>query len=192
MIGKIIVVEGCEATGKSTLAKKLVEKYDGIYFHCPSGILDLTKKIYGIISEYGMDERTKKLLMMATHIENINTMNDLKNSGEVVICDRSILSAYAYQHFSLVQFQEFSKNVELPTLNYDFAFVLTACIDTIKDRLETRGKDVGDTYFLANIERIINKYNNDFDVFYPAAHKLNTTIKDENIIFKKVIQIIEN
>ena len=192
MNGKIILVEGCEATGKSTLCKNLVEKYNGFYYHCPSGLTDVTKEVYKLIGSRKMAEETKKLLIMATHIENINNMNKLKKSGETIICDRSLLSAYAYQHFSLSTFFNFLSDNGIPQLNVDHTFVLTANIETIKERLNKRGKDTGDIYFLANMERIINKYNNDYDELYPNAHKLNTTIKDKETIFKKVVQIIEN
>ena len=192
--GKIIIIEGYDGTGKTTLCKRLVEEFDGVYFHCPSGKKPLTKGMYDLFKDYNdMDETTKLFMILATHVENIQTMNELKATGEVVIADRSLLSTYAYQHINYENFNEILNRVDFPTLNVDDALILTASIETLQERLLGRSdNDNLDVYFMTNLERIMTKYHEHYLDIYPFAHQISTSRKTEEEVYKHALRVLTN
>lgn len=192
--GKIIIIEGYDGTGKTTLCKKLVEEFDGVYFHCPSGKKPLTKGIYELFKDYNdMDETTKLFMILATHVENIQSMNELKAAGEIVIADRSLLSTYAYQHINYDNFSEILGRLDFPVLSVDDVLVLTASIETLQERLTLRtDSDNLDVYFMSNLERIMTKYHEHYLDIYPMAHQVSTSRKNEEEVYKHALRILTN
>lgn len=193
MTGKIIIIEGSEATGKSSLSKRLCESLGGIHFHNPSGETEQINELYEYIKTYSnvLKDDTMLLLMLATHITNINQMNQLKANGEVVVCDRSILSTFAYNTTCDVDnFNEIIKINNIPKLNYDRAFVLSASRDTILNRLGSRSdNDSMDDIFVQKIDSILDRYKM-FRSIYNDAIELNTDNKTLEETFLHAIQFI--
>lgn len=163
MSGKIFIIEGMDYTGKTTVAKKLAEHYDGMYIHSPTGSLvdPFVGDVYDILKEHpDMRRSTKAALMLACNIECCRGANEAKENGETVFMDRSIFSMYPYQKISINELKAMTTlfNFEFP--NFDEMFLLTADVSSILLRHELRDSDNLDDYFLANMERIRKNYQN--------------------------------
>lgn len=190
MTGKIILIEGSEATGKSTIARELVIDNIGINYHNPAGKSKMTNNLYDYMKDNanGISDDSMLLLMLSAHITNINEMNALKAAGEFVVCDRSILSSFAYNSTdSVYKFKKLLKYAKVPTLNYDKAFILTSSKETILERLYSRNEnDSFDEVFLQKIDTILERYK-EAKSFYKDCIEVNTDTKD----IKRVLKIIQ-
>lgn len=167
MMGKIIVVEGYDGTGKTTLAENLAKTYDGIYFPNPKGHSEFTQDMYALMKKHTtINEDAKVLMFLANHIINIQAMNDLKQQGKTIICDRSILSTLAYQFLSVDRLYDLLVSTHVPILNYDCALILTATTEAVLNRISNRGADNLDQYFISNLESIKTCYNkHSYDIY---------------------------
>jgi thymidylate kinase len=182
--GKIIVIEGIEATGKSTLAKALAEKYKGVYFANPRGDSEFSYQLYESIKQV-QDEDAKTMLFIASHIVNIKRMNELKAQGNLVFCDRSLLSMSAYQKVGFFHFKELLSVCKVPDLQYDFAFILDASREVVMKRLNERGMDVLDQYFVNRFDQIrINYYAS--PIKYSPSMNIDTSELSKEELFTKV------
>jgi len=100
--GALIVLEGLDRVGKSTLAKKLVEHFERIrkpvqYYRFP----DRTTPIGQLINEFlvsskRVDNRSMHLLFSANRWELDKQMRNHINQGTTVIVDRYSYSGVAY------------------------------------------------------------------------------------------------
>jgi thymidylate kinase len=189
MTGKIILIEGSEATGKSTIARELTIDNVGINFHNPAGLSKTTKDLYDYMKTNAntVPSDSMLLLMLAAHIININKMNALKAAGEFVVCDRSILSSFAYNSdHSVDEFNHLLTMVRVPPLNYDKVFVLSSSKETIIKRLYSRkNNDPLDAVFLEKIDTILDRYK-EAKAFYPKCIGVNTDTKDIEGVLKYV------
>lgn len=102
-----IQIEGCDGTGKSTLAKKFAElnsEYE--YRNEPSSQTQLLKDIRNCaIGRYQDDYMTpiaRELLMMASRsIAIAEIQQNILSKGKKVICDRGFLSGMVYANIEL-------------------------------------------------------------------------------------------
>jgi dTMP kinase len=100
--GIFIVLEGGEGSGKTTIAKSLVDYYTAHDYMCSytkePGASKVGNMIRDIVTNEDLDSLTQLLLFSASR--NINTkqiiMPKLEN-GEIVICDRYVTSSIVYQ-----------------------------------------------------------------------------------------------
>lgn len=161
MKGKLIVFEGMDCTGKSSLTKLV---YDSLEFKGHDVILttqsskdtSLKGKIREIVLNNELDSLTQLYLFLAdrsNHIQEV--IKPALDSGKTVICDRYFYSTLVYQvlYPNLFKmdsdglFDLFQKwyNLNLETcLNIlpDLIIFCNAPIKNIQDRLKLREKDV--------------------------------------------------
>jgi len=102
--GTFICIEGIDACGKTTQARRLVTNlrrrgFDAVYTTEPSA-----GKVGGLIRRYVLDRRKRvpiaveALLFAADRVEHVQTeIKPALNKGKVVVCDRYIYSTLAYQ-----------------------------------------------------------------------------------------------
>lgn len=174
-----IVIDGPDGSGKTTLSKKLVEKWKmigvrSIYTFEPtydslSGIeirrLMGTKKIEDVyaFSDLFVDDRK----------EHINTIiAPALARGENVVCDRYKYSALAYQQLQGVD-AKYLVDINNGCLVPDYIFILIPkCVDVILQRILNRDKEqeiFEEREFLAQTLELYKK--------------LPSYFPDENIIF---------
>lgn len=101
--GIFIVLEGGEGSGKTTIAKKLVQEFNNedikaIYTREPGGD-QISEKIRDIaINSDNIDPYTQLLLFVAARKRNIDlNINPALARNDIVICDRYTLSTLVYQ-----------------------------------------------------------------------------------------------
>lgn len=104
-MGLFITIEGPEGSGKTTVAKKVVEKltnegYKVLYTREPGGV-GIAEKIRDIILDVNntnLDPRSEALLYAASRRQHLveKVIPALEN-GYIVICDRFVDSSLAYQ-----------------------------------------------------------------------------------------------
>ena len=104
-MGLFITIEGPEGSGKTTVAKKVVEQletegYKVLYTREPGGV-GIAEKIRDIILDVNntnLDPRSEALLYAASRRQHlIEKVVPALNQGYIVICDRFVDSSLAYQ-----------------------------------------------------------------------------------------------
>lgn len=187
MTGKIIVIEGVDYTGKTTLARELTKRTGGVYYHSPSGQAGMvTEDLYGLLRGRQMQDGTKAAIMLATNIENITRMNELKAEGETVIADRSIFSMFAYQGLPI---KETLTLFNVPQFDYDLVVHLDAKYHTILERHNARGADALDEYFIEHQKRIEWTYSENFHDYFDIKRRV--LISTDHTTTEDVIKLLE-
>ena len=104
-MGLFITIEGPEGSGKTTVAKRVVEQlenegYKVLYTREPGGV-GIAEKIRDIILDVNntnLDPRSEALLYAASRRQHlIEKVVPALNQGYIVICDRFVDSSLAYQ-----------------------------------------------------------------------------------------------
>ena len=104
-MGLFITIEGPEGSGKTTVAKKVVETlqnegYKVLYTREPGGV-GIAEKIRDIILDVNntnLDPRSEALLYAASRRQHlVEKVLPALNNGYIVICDRFVDSSLAYQ-----------------------------------------------------------------------------------------------
>lgn len=104
-MGLFITIEGPEGSGKTTVAKKIVEAlqnegYKVLYTREPGGV-GIAEKIRDIILDVNntnLDPRSEALLYAASRRQHlVEKVLPALNNGYIVICDRFVDSSLAYQ-----------------------------------------------------------------------------------------------
>lgn len=106
--GLFITLEGPDGSGKTTVAKIIVDKlkekgYEVVHTREPGGI-DIAEQIRDVIlnpKNVAMDGKTEALLYAASRRQHlIEKVIPAVNSGKIVICERFVDSSLAYQGFA--------------------------------------------------------------------------------------------
>lgn len=197
--GAIILIEGHDFAGKSTIAEKLEQHFKAlshqpvVYIHSPSGINDITNTNYNMMRIYSdtMRHNTKLLMILACHAEIIPEANKLKDAGYIVILDRSLLSTLIYQDVEYNTFHQLCAIVDMPILDYDDVFVLHAHKNELRRRVRSRNdSDSLDDYFMQRMDRICELYQTYPSGFYPESHMVDTTNKTPSEVFGYILSKI--
>ena len=107
MAGFFITLEGPDGSGKSTVAKKIVERltkagYEVVHTREPGGI-EISEEIRNIIlnpKNVTMDAKTEALLYAASRRQHlVEKVFPAVKDGKIVICERFLDSSLAYQGF---------------------------------------------------------------------------------------------
>lgn len=107
-MGMFITIEGPEGSGKTTVAKNVVEKlinegYKVLYTREPGGV-GIAEKIRDIILDVNntnLDPRSEALLYAASRRQHlVEKVIPALEKGYIVICDRFVDSSLAYQGYA--------------------------------------------------------------------------------------------
>lgn len=100
-IGRLIVFEGGEGTGKSTQAQLLAERLGAVTTREPGGTGlggHLRGLLLGVAGDAPIADRTEALLMAADRAQHAaEILRPALAAGRDVVCDRYIASTVAYQ-----------------------------------------------------------------------------------------------
>ena len=100
-LGKWIVVEGIDGSGKTTQAKMLATKIDAFYTYEPGDSL-VGEDVRNVLlkSEKTLHPLTEVFLLQADRVEHLQKIIIPKlEEGKNVVCDRYVGSTFAYQGY---------------------------------------------------------------------------------------------
>jgi dTMP kinase len=147
-----IVFEGADGSGKTTIAKQLAEKYNGIYT-CEPTDPEVSKLSEFIEDRKQHDVQIKKWL----------------KEGKVVVCDRYKYSTLVYQQFEGYKVEELIE-LNRDSLIPDLTIILDYPVETLMERIKNRGKPLSKYEIPENLKIITELYR-----------KLKGWYKNENI-----------
>lgn len=176
-LGKVIVVEGTDFSGKSSLAHDLLDHLcdyglDAEVIHFPSGVETETFDLYNVLKVNQYNELSEKLLFLGCNLEVIEQIKKAQQKGKTVVCDRSIFSGLAYQNITPTQFGAIlmSLGVDGLMIPCDIAIHLSITKEEILRRMRTRGKiEYRDIKFASDMDRVLEYYDTEFYNFFDEA-----------------------
>ena len=191
MIGKLIILDGPNYSGKTTIAHQLEHRLHAVYYREP-GSLEINENIRKLIFDAGdnIDKMTQFYLFSACRNELFikNIQEDL-SKGKTVVLDRCFMSTMIYQE-SIDKTLEVFNDI-ISRMNCDFnihLYYITAPDEVLIKRQNSRGIT---KCFDENVKQTSLKYemiyqlNEELD-FMPA--KLNKIIN--NVSNKSTERII--
>ena len=163
----IVLIEGVDFTGKTTIAQMLKKHIDSIsddgcvYFHNPEGLNDESRELYDKIKNT-KDQTLKDIYLLQSHYLNQKKINKLAKTTNVVV-DRSIFTYCMYNmngdDDSVISLTEHL--FDFPKYHFDYAIGLNADIEELQRRAKNRGhNDVLDDYFLKHLVSIKRHMDN--------------------------------
>jgi dTMP kinase len=149
--GLYIVIEGVDLAGKSTIAKKLVDKLkDTIWAKDVYHTREPSNENYGkqmrevLFSKPILDEADEvkaAQLMLLDRLENTSTVSNKLREGAIVIQERNFLTALAYNEAGDTDEVKYIQECNKVTLKPDKLFFIDVNQNTIENRLKEREKE---------------------------------------------------
>ena len=204
--GLVIVIEGADGTGKSTVTRELElilknENWDVVKFREP-GSTEIGEKLRNIILyNKNIDPVTELLLHTAIRNDNVvNNINPSRLDDKIIILDRFTPSTYVYQGYlkGLNKYVSDINNIMKYDDIIDHTFILTCDADICIKRSKNDSREQN-KYDLVDKE-IYQKYLNGY-IDYFNKNKSKTTIINTNdmeidivvnIILNDIIKLINN
>jgi dTMP kinase len=144
-VGRFVVFEGGEGSGKSTQARLLAERWDALLSFEPGGtpIGGRLREMLLDPANADLDPRAEALLMAADRAQHVATvLRPALNRGRDVVCDRFVGSSLAYQgHARGLGVEEIADISAFATdgLAPDLVVLLEVSPDEARERLAAAG-----------------------------------------------------
>lgn len=132
---RLVVIEGTDAVGKTTIARMLEDIYGYTYLYTPQAPFGVIRSLV----EEMEDINTRFFYYLASVIGVQPQLNALMSSGKKVVIDRYIYSTIA-MHSVLGAKVQSVKMRELPIVWPNVGILLTARRDVRMKRMESRAK----------------------------------------------------
>lgn len=197
--GKLIVFEGTDGAGKTTLISKLVEFLSNKYG--PANVLSikqptdmsrktkLFQKMMYSQNHDDIDYRAVQLLTMSDRIQHIHeVIEPALKEGKFIICDRYVYTSYvnmlARGYNNETWFIDVAKHIIKPDVVFLAYVKPSIAIKRIKSRAEEKDK------FLD--EELLIKVSNNFKELAKIENfKVLDTSGDSNLAFNEVLKTLE-
>lgn len=145
MSGRLIVLEGIDGSGKGTQLERLADKLEAAGQRVfltrepsDSAIGRLIRE--GLSGAACFDEATIALLFAADRLEHIREIKEHLAAGEIVLCDRYVLSSLAYNSQTLTLEWILQLNSEADKrLHPDLTLYFDLDANTAMARIDARG-----------------------------------------------------
>ena len=142
--GKFIVIDGLDASGKTTLIENLKEHkgFRSAYFTREPGGTEFSENIRSLVfKSKDIDKMTELLCMYAARNEHLKIIKQKIESGIDVVCDRYRCSSFLYQsevgYDKIIELDNLTK-----TLTPDFEVVLYTDYETYLKRKSNSGVEI--------------------------------------------------
>ena len=178
----IIILEGADAVGKSTVVKALEEHFismnKAVRILQEPGSNVVGQVIRPIVKGGSISELTALLLFSGSNNETLHTLHKA-NDHVVYLVDRSVFSTIVYQHSNDPAFYEIkdaiTRDFVRRTLNLDaHIFVLTVPPEVAYERIVARNET--DRYETSNPDIIVKRHKE----YEHLAHRHNLTLVDSS------------
>ncbi|MBS3150129.1 hypothetical protein J4455_05600 [Candidatus Woesearchaeota archaeon] len=182
---KFILFEGIDGSGKTTLAKKLADRVEGVYYDSPPEcIRDIKEK--GIITS---DEIRLQYYLLGNIIASEEIKNILKTNH--VVCDRYIYSTMADHSVRLEREIRINPNLLFP----DYIIYTKANLKIIEERLLMRDGRIkkGEIKFLDKVAQKIEfllRYDNELLLGNKNVIYVDTTNRDPEGLVDLIVKQI--
>ena len=197
----IIILEGADAVGKSTITKALEEHFislnKAVRILQEPGSNVVGQVIRPIVKNGNISELTALLLFSASNNETLNTLAKASSDNVVYIVDRSVFSTIVYQHIDDMSFYRTSfyrikdaitREFVRRTLNLDaHIFVLSVPPEVAHARIVERNET--DRYESADIDTITRRHSEYESIAY--RHNL-ALIDSSNSVDETLDTILDN
>lgn len=185
----IIILEGADAVGKSTITKALEEHFislnKAVRILQEPGSNVVGQVVRPIVKNGNISELTALLLFSASNNETLNTLAKAEDDDKhVYIVDRSVFSTIVYQHSNDLSFGHTSfyrikdaitREFVRRTLNLEaYIFVLSVPPEVAHARIVERAET--DRYESADIEQITRRHNE----YESIAYRHNLALIDSS------------
>ena len=183
---KLIVIEGVDATGKTTLAKNLARLRNGVYYKTPWNVSPEIRQYYDLPSVSPL-ERFHFYLNACK--DDIHHILEIQNSGKDVVCDR-LLDSTIISHKILDPCID-TKSAEIINSSLQkIQILLIAPLEIIQQRLRDRGQITrfeGDICFLDKMQNtfLSSNFNYICNTWKYWVHETSRWIYD---FFKKILK----
>lgn len=204
-MGLFFTIEGPEGSGKTTVAKKVVETlqkegYKVLYTREPGGV-GIAEKIRDIILDVNntnLDPRSEALLYAASRRQHlIEKVIPALEKGYIVICDRFVDSSLAYQGHARGLGIDEVYNINL--------FAINDCFPDMTILLNI-DPEVGLARIMKNRQEEVNRLDLEGMAFHKLVHEGYEIIKEKyaerftlvdgnntpEVVFDQVYKIIKN
>ena len=200
----IIILEGADAVGKSTITKALEEHFislnKAVRILQEPGSNVVGQVVRPIVKNGNISELTALLLFSASNNETLNTLAKAEDDDKhVYIVDRSVFSTIVYQHmddqsFSRTSFYRIKDAITREfvrrTLNLDaHIFVLSVPPEVAHSRIVERAET--DRYESADIEQITRRHNEYESIAYRHNLALIDSSKDVDSTLGAILDSIK-
>ncbi len=192
--GKLIVFEGIDGVGKSTLCAKVYNHFLSKGIPCILTFEPTNGKWGRLLrSSFSGNRLSPKeelglfIKDRREHVEKV--INPAIEQGKIVICDRYYLSTMAYQGARGFDIEDIRKKNEQFAPLPDVAFILQL---TVEEAIERISKKRGDRLNSFENYEYLKKVADVFNTFdFPWVKKLDASLSLDTL-FKQVIDIINN
>lgn len=183
---KLVVIEGVDSVGKTTIARMLEDELGYSYLYTPQPPLST---IRGMVEE--MNEINTRFFCYLTSVIAVQPrLKDLLASGKKVVVDRYIYSTMAMHSVLGASVHAVSMR-NLPILWPDAGFLLTAASDVRIARMDARAKQPTHD---RRIERFVKEAEDALDIYrsFGELTPLDTTFLTVEGVFNEFKRILRS
>lgn len=197
--GELIVFEGTDGAGKTTMISKLVEYLSNKYgsnnvltIKQPTDMSRKTKLFQKMMYSQNHDDidyRAVQLLTMSDRIQHIHeVIEPALKEGKFIICDRYVYTSYvnmlARGYKNEVWFKDVAKHIIKPDVVFLAYVKHSLAVKRIKSRAEEKDRFLDE-------KLLINVSNNFKELAKLENFKILDTSGDSNLAFNEVLKTLE-
>lgn len=185
--GRLIVIEGADGSGKTTLAKKLARELDAFYTSEPSETA-FGEKLDDLIEEGVERPETVALAFAADRMIHVEEeIVPRLEEGDTVVSDRYYHSSLVYQPLMGLE-EDWVRQLNRAAVSPDQTFILDIPVEEAQERISER-QDRNSFEKPEFEKRVVERYRKISDM--PDTHLVDGSLPPEKV-FEKVFSAIEN
>lgn len=175
----VIILEGAEGVGKTTIAKELIKKDERFVYFREPGSSPIAEAIRELIFKYGENANQNTLIYLFTAARNevFNQIDKELEKGKIIILDRSVLTSMVIQKQLTLPLNLFNNIINSmknkPKIKF---YVFTTPDEIIEKRLSIR----------KNQDKFFNKKALEHQEEYKRIYEINRATNFLNFPIEKI------
>lgn len=180
----VIVVEGVDGVGKTTLAKRIADEFKFFYLYTPQPPLASIRREIEALRSY----RSRFFYYLASIIAVQDMIDEKLEKGISVIIDRYVYSTFIMHKYlgvnvSCVEMEQ------LPIRWPDIGILLTADTAIRESRRNTRGEIIRHDTPIEQLSFVLDKAQDGYRMF-PGLHEIDTNLLSVDQVFGAAFALI--